>query len=173
MHSEDLAKTFSEMRMKGLFKEILFILDTCEAFSMFDQITTPGIIMVGSADHNESAIADKIDGELNTFQADAFSWQTTLWLAASCGYVGGGTGIVLSVPNESVGLVIGRGGATIKAMEAQTGIKIQIAKECPPETPNHRPITLIGPAHTVEHARSLITAKARPARAHTRRVGSL
>jgi len=30
------------------------------------------------------------------FQADTFSWHTTLWLALSCGYVGGGTGIVLA-----------------------------------------------------------------------------
>lgn len=30
------------------------------------------------------------------FQADTFSWQTTLWLALSCGYVGGGAGIVLA-----------------------------------------------------------------------------
>jgi len=65
----------------------------------------------------------------------------------------------MSVPNESVGLVIGRGGVTIKTMEAQAGIRIQIAKECPPETPNHRPITLVGPPHTVEHARALIQAK--------------
>jgi len=36
MHSEDLAKTFNEMHLKGLYKEILFILDTCEGFSMFD-----------------------------------------------------------------------------------------------------------------------------------------
>lgn len=30
------------------------------------------------------------------FQAETFSWQTTLWLALSCGYVGGGSGIVLA-----------------------------------------------------------------------------
>lgn len=36
VHSEDLAKVFDEMYLKGLYKEIVFLLDTCEALSMFD-----------------------------------------------------------------------------------------------------------------------------------------
>ena len=35
IHSEDLAKVFNEMYIKGLYKEIFLILDTCEAESMF------------------------------------------------------------------------------------------------------------------------------------------
>lgn len=68
--------------------------------------------------------------------------------------------VVINVPNESVGLVIGKGGATIKALEAQSGARIQIAKECPPGT-NMRPITLSGQPHLVEQAKSLVMHKAR------------
>ena len=71
----------------------------------------------------------------------------------------GGQGVVINVPNDSVGLVIGKQGATIKSIEMQTGIKIQISKECPAGTPNMRPITLLGPPNTVEHAKALIQAK--------------
>ena len=35
IHSEDLAKVFNEMHIKGLYKELFMILDTCEAESMF------------------------------------------------------------------------------------------------------------------------------------------
>jgi glycosylphosphatidylinositol transamidase (GPIT) subunit GPI8 len=77
MHSEDLAKTFNEMHMKGLYKEILFFLDTCEGFSMFEQITAPNIVMVASADAHESALADSVDGVLNNYEQDAFD--KVLW----------------------------------------------------------------------------------------------
>lgn len=70
-----------------------------------------------------------------------------------------GGGVMISVPNESVGLVIGRQGATIKLLESHTGVKIQIAKECPANTPNIRPITLIGSQHAIESARQMIQAK--------------
>jgi glycosylphosphatidylinositol transamidase (GPIT) subunit GPI8 len=36
IHSDDFGKTFTEMHNKGLYKELLLILDTCEAASMFD-----------------------------------------------------------------------------------------------------------------------------------------
>ena len=36
VHSQDLAKVFDEMYLKGRYKEIMFLLDTCEALSMFD-----------------------------------------------------------------------------------------------------------------------------------------
>lgn len=74
-----------------------------------------------------------------------------------------GGGVMINVPNESVGLVIGRQGATIKMLEAHTGVKIQIAKECPASTPNIRPITLIGSQHSIESARQMIQAKVPPA----------
>ena len=80
MHSQDLAKTFNEMHMKGLYGEILFILDTCEGFSMFEQVTAPGILMVASADFHESAMANTTDDELNTFEQDAFSKELRAFL---------------------------------------------------------------------------------------------
>ena len=73
MHSEDLAKTFNEMHLKGLYKEILLILDSCEGFSMFEQITAPNILLVTSAENHESAMSSTTDGDLNTFERDNFS----------------------------------------------------------------------------------------------------
>ena len=64
----------------------------------------------------------------------------------------------MHVPNESVGLVIGKQGATIKMLEGTSGARVQIAKECPPGS-NMRPITVTGQPHAVEHAKSLIMGK--------------
>jgi len=57
VHSEDLAQVFDEMHLKGLYKEIVFLLDTCEALSMFDQVEAPNMYMIATSDHDESAVA--------------------------------------------------------------------------------------------------------------------
>eukprot|EP00466_Bigelowiella_natans_P003022 jgi/Bigna1/131026/aug1.13_g5734 len=49
----------------------------------------------------------------------------------------------IKIPNDKVGLVIGRGGETIKSLQADTGARIQIAKEPRPGSPN-RMVTLSG-----------------------------
>jgi phosphatidylinositol glycan class K len=49
IHSEDLAKVLREMYEKNMYKEIFFILDTCEAESMFDEIEAPNIHMLSTA----------------------------------------------------------------------------------------------------------------------------
>ena len=36
--SEDLNRTLIEMHSKGRYKEIIFILDTCEAYTLYDQV---------------------------------------------------------------------------------------------------------------------------------------
>ena len=50
-------------------------------------------------------------------------------------------GNVVHIPNDAVGLIIGRMGSTIRQLEAETGVKIHIAKECAPGM-NHRAITI-------------------------------
>ena len=69
-----------------------------------------------------------------------------------------GGGIICHVPNDSVGLVIGKQGATIRMLEHSSSARIQIAKECPPGT-NMRPITVTGPPAGVESAKTMIFNK--------------
>ena len=73
MHSEDLGKVFNEMHIKGLYKEIFMILDTCEAESMFHHIEAPNLYLLSTSRNHESAIADVTDGVLNTFLSDKFT----------------------------------------------------------------------------------------------------
>jgi far upstream element-binding protein len=48
----------------------------------------------------------------------------------------------LVVPNDKVGLVIGRGGSTIKMIQDDTGAHIQIPQQADGEDPNYRTITI-------------------------------
>lgn len=68
------------MYNKGMYKEIFFMLDTCQAMSLFDAVEAPNIYMLATAVKGESALADKTDGVLNTFLADKFSAEFNLFL---------------------------------------------------------------------------------------------
>ena len=73
---------------KKMYKEVFFMLDTCEAMTMFDEIEAPEIYMLATAVKGESALADKTDGVLNTFLADRFSAEFNLFLTQRNGYSG-------------------------------------------------------------------------------------
>jgi phosphatidylinositol glycan class K len=74
VHSEDFAKVFNEMHLKGLYKDILLILDTCEAMSLFDQVSAPNIVMVGTSITGQHALSHQADGSLNTYLNDKFTY---------------------------------------------------------------------------------------------------
>ena len=87
-------------------------------------------------------------------------------LAPRGGYGGGGGGfqntppVTMTVPQESIGLVIGRGGETVKQLQIQSRAKIQVQQVehgMPP--PAERTINLFGPPEAVEYAKQLIMEK--------------
>ena len=43
------------MNIKRKYKEILMIIDTCEAMSLFDSIEAPNLILMGTSLHGKSA----------------------------------------------------------------------------------------------------------------------
>ena len=86
IHSEDLGKTFQEMYAKGMYKEVFFILDTCHASSLFDQLDAPNITMLSTARADESALAVDTDYDLNVFMSDKFSGLLNEFLHEPNGY---------------------------------------------------------------------------------------
>ena len=74
VHSEDFAKVFAEMHTKRLYADALLILDTCEAYSLFDQVESPDIVMVGTSVHGQHALSHHLDGALNTYINDKFTY---------------------------------------------------------------------------------------------------
>jgi far upstream element-binding protein len=60
--------------------------------------------------------------------------------------------IQVPVPNDKVGLVIGRGGMTIRAIQDKTGAHVQIPREGEGDDPNMRIITVSAPNHEAAEA---------------------
>lgn len=61
--------------------------------------------------------------------------------------------VEILVPNERVGLIIGRGGCTIKAIQQRTGTSVTIPQTPDPNNPEMRLITIRGTAEAKEAAR--------------------
>ncbi|RIA91271.1 hypothetical protein C1645_126839 [Glomus cerebriforme] len=67
--------------------------------------------------------------------------------------------ITIQVPNDSVGLIIGKGGETVRALQQQSGAKIQI-EPVHGAPPVDRNVQIIGTAENIAIAKSLILEKA-------------
>uniref|UniRef100_A0A2P2L1A5 Nucleic acid binding protein n=1 Tax=Rhizophora mucronata TaxID=61149 RepID=A0A2P2L1A5_RHIMU len=72
------------------------------------------------------------------------------------------TGVVdqleMQVPNEKVGLIIGRGGDTIKSLQAKSGVRIQLIPQHLPEGDGskERTVRVTGDKKQIEMAREMI-----------------
>ncbi|KAF8080836.1 hypothetical protein N665_0919s0002 [Sinapis alba] len=65
---------------------------------------------------------------------------------------------VMKIPNNKVGLIIGKGGETIKSMQANTGARIQVIPlHLPPGDPTpERTLQIDGTTDQIEHAKQLV-----------------
>ncbi|CAE7404088.1 Khsrp, partial [Symbiodinium pilosum] len=62
----------------------------------------------------------------------------------------------LKVPHELIGMLIGRGGETIKDLKKESGARIDIAKEADEEGCTERQVHITGPPECVEFAKKMI-----------------
>lgn len=67
---------------------------------------------------------------------------------------------VLAIPNDKVGLIIGKKGATIKDLQMKSGARIQVTKDdnCL-QTDGSRPVTISGNRSDVDDAKAMIASK--------------
>uniref|UniRef100_A0A6M2EQI5 K Homology domain-containing protein n=1 Tax=Populus davidiana TaxID=266767 RepID=A0A6M2EQI5_9ROSI len=79
-------------------------------------------------------------------------------LASSAQTTGAGDQLEIPVPNEKVGLIIGRGGETIKGLQAKSGARIQLIPQHLPEGDGskERTVRVTGDKRQVEMAREMI-----------------
>lgn len=67
---------------------------------------------------------------------------------------------VLSVPNEKVGLIIGKKGAAIRDLQIKSGAKIQVTKDdTSVQSDGTRPVTITGMRSNVDDAKAMIASK--------------
>jgi rRNA processing protein Krr1/Pno1 len=71
------------------------------------------------------------------------------------GGMGGGGQVEMMVPGHKVGLIIGKGGETIKMLQEQTGAKIIIIQESN-EHADQKPLRISGPPEAIEEAKAKV-----------------
>ena len=72
--SDELHRTLNEMYIKDKYKEMLFILDTCEGFSLFDNVKVPNVYFVASALLDQKASSYSFDTNIMGPTADKFHY---------------------------------------------------------------------------------------------------
>lgn len=83
MTAQDLALAFQEMHEKGRYKEILLVLDTCQAVTMANYITAPNIITLASSVRGENSYAYPTVESLGVAIADRFTHSLYSYLIAN------------------------------------------------------------------------------------------
>ena len=61
LHSEDVAIALKEMQLKKRYRKIFLLIDTCQAFTMLEEVKAPRIIMYASSLVGENSISYQFD----------------------------------------------------------------------------------------------------------------
>lgn len=75
----DLANTMHELFLKGRFRQCLFLLDTCQAASMFHYVKVPNFMGIGSSPRGQSSYSHHVDEVLGLPVVDRFTMHTYSW----------------------------------------------------------------------------------------------
>eukprot|EP01119_Soliformovum_irregulare_P015541 TRINITY_DN4379_c0_g1_i3.p1 TRINITY_DN4379_c0_g1~~TRINITY_DN4379_c0_g1_i3.p1 ORF type:complete len:350 (-),score=56.40 TRINITY_DN4379_c0_g1_i3:73-1122(-) len=74
--SRDLADAFEQMHQQKRYKEIFFMVDTCQANTLYKQFYSPDIIAIGSSKKAENSYSHHADQELGIAVIDRFTYYT-------------------------------------------------------------------------------------------------
>ncbi|KAJ1900448.1 glycosylphosphatidylinositol anchor biosynthesis [Kickxella alabastrina] len=74
INSYDIADAFQQMWEKKRYKEILFVIDTCQANTMFSKFYSPNILSIGSSRKGENSYSYFHDYDLGVSVIDRFTY---------------------------------------------------------------------------------------------------
>lgn len=72
--SWDLADAFSQMREKKRYNEMLFMIDTCQANTLYKQFYADGVIATGSSELDESSYSHHADNDVGVAVIDRWTY---------------------------------------------------------------------------------------------------
>lgn len=101
--SDELHRTLNEMYIKERYKEIVFVLDTCEGFSLFDHVNVPNVYFVASALLNQKASSYSFDGNIMGPTSDKFHfllWKKLNEISSTQNYTMNIDDLFYSIKNE-------------------------------------------------------------------------
>lgn len=74
LQSEDFGKVYNEMHLKKMYKEVFMMIDTCQAMTLFDQVDSPDLILMGTSVLGQSALSHQHDFSMNMDLNDKFTF---------------------------------------------------------------------------------------------------
>lgn len=80
MTAWDLAHSFEQMHQQRRYNELLFMIDTCQANTMFNHFYSPGIIAVGSSEKDQSSYSHHADEDIGVAVIDRFTYYLLQYL---------------------------------------------------------------------------------------------
>ena len=80
--SWDLADAFAQMQQKRRYNEMLFMIDTCQANTMFRHFYAPGVIATGSSEEDESSYSHHADNDVGVAVIDRWTYYVLDFLEA-------------------------------------------------------------------------------------------
>ncbi|XP_020222602.1 putative GPI-anchor transamidase [Cajanus cajan] len=76
LQSHDLADAVKQMKEKCRFKELLIMVDTCQASTLFSQFHSPGVLAIGSSMKGENSYSHHLDSDVGVSVVDRFTFYT-------------------------------------------------------------------------------------------------
>ncbi|KAH9614731.1 hypothetical protein KSS87_019026, partial [Heliosperma pusillum] len=76
LQSHDLADAVKQMKEKRRFKELLIMVDTCQAATLFNQLESPGVLAIGSSLKGENSYSHHLDSDVGVSVVDRFTYYT-------------------------------------------------------------------------------------------------
>lgn len=76
LQSHDLADAVKQMKEKHRFKELLIMVDTCQAATLFNQLQSPGVLAIGSSKKGENSYSHHLDPDVGVSVVDRFTYYT-------------------------------------------------------------------------------------------------
>nr|GLL47260.1 putative GPI-anchor transamidase [Ipomoea trifida] len=76
LQSHDLADAVKQMKEKRRFKELLIMVDTCQAATLFSQLHSPGVLAIGSSKKGENSYSHHLDSDVGVSVIDRFTFYT-------------------------------------------------------------------------------------------------
>ena len=84
MSATDLASAVQEMYLKRRYKQLLFIVDTCQASTLGSLITAPDVTIISSSLENENSYSYFSNEELGVAVIDRFTYAVSMFLKEGC-----------------------------------------------------------------------------------------
>ncbi|RMZ82643.1 hypothetical protein DV738_g1659, partial [Chaetothyriales sp. CBS 135597] len=72
--SWDLADAFAQMHEKRRYNELLFMIDTCQANTMYRHFYSPGLLATGSSEEDESSYSHHADNDVGVAVIDRWTY---------------------------------------------------------------------------------------------------